>query len=35
MSGHTRAAVLQWITPPIVVPTLIAAAVLAAWLMHG
>jgi hypothetical protein len=33
MSRHTRAAVLQWITPPIVVPALIAIAIAAIWLM--
>jgi hypothetical protein len=34
MTNSSRSAVLQWITPPIIVPALIAIAVLASWLMH-
>jgi hypothetical protein len=32
MAHQTRAAILQWITPPIVVPALIAIAVVVIWL---
>jgi hypothetical protein len=32
MSNRIRAVAIEWITPPVVVPALIAIAVVAAWL---
>ena len=32
MTGSNRVAALQWITPPIIVPALIALAILVMWL---
>jgi hypothetical protein len=32
MSNRIRAAAVEWITPPIVVPALILTAVVVAWL---
>jgi hypothetical protein len=34
MASSEPSTLLQWITPPIVVPALIAIAVVATWLMH-
>ena len=32
MSGSSRAVALQWVTPPVVVPALIALAIFVMWL---